>query len=1122
MEPSEDRQSSSEGGVPRWEIGELLSFYPEDKPPQLRVTLKKTSDIQVISKDLNDADHLPIDILLVTVEECEFLSCLPFLDLHFKSYISEIGFVYFGCMGGYSCHKNLKVGLICCSKGSTVPGGPLPKVQTAMRILQPKAVVSVGICSSLVPEKVKMGDVVIPSKLISADGSFHVPVSPRFNGLVQDAPYGWVAPLKNQGELEVKVHRDGDVLSQSMTGKSRCDILKQYPGAVASGTECKDVCSAGYLANTEWVVVKGVASYFHQSESSSSEWMSFASTMAASVVVKMLNDPRVFLEWPHCSQVTPLEISLRGPRALEAYNKALEEGKTRLKRIPIMLIGQDRSGKTSLKKSLQGLRFNPKENSTDGIDVDPSHFKVTTEIWKAGKKDQAANKEEMAISFEHRVARVVFENLRQQKLTSEAKIVDKAKVLETSPAISTEAYSVRERNEIFKDLTELSPAINHDQVGLSADSSSTTQIKTKYSSADSLNSSGVAQADGGSRVFQTKDNYQTETKARDNNVSSGVIPKEIETLIRELGDRVDQMESEDYLYSVFWDFAGESVYYETHQLFLTSRAVYLLVYDLSRDPEEIAQPVEKQGVFEKSKETFCTKTNRDYLDYWMTSVSSQSSPIEDHNLPSASTSTIVPKKLTPPPVLLVCTHSDKPFGGKNPSDLAIKLYGSLATKPYKTQLYDKVFVVDNTKSGLEMEEVQRLRKSILDVIKDLPHTNEYMPIKWLRYEKALKVVLDEGHKRITFEHARQIASEVCQIHDHQEFVTVLDFLHDQRIIIHFDDTVELNKLVVLDPQWLIDVFKTVITVKRFDHIESGFMDLWLKLENDGILEEKLLKHMWGSLAKEYHTFESLIAIMENFSLLCAWSSSDEPFSCKKYLVPSMLKYYPTQEFTKLITSASLPSLFVKFESGQSPSNLFPRLVVQFLKWGRKTFWSTENPRLFKNFARLYTKSQKCSVVLLCHSSLIEVVVHGGNDPSLKDDFQANLGNSPSDQCNSLEVLVAREIFGQLMVLLECFRKEFSWLKRMKYQAGVICPVCCHERIVKYCTTHHKQDCNREECLHFIPGSELRNANQPITCTRSPAAVDKVGMNDFSAWFPSLRAETTTDAISGRLLCSPRG
>ena len=41
-----------------------------------------------------------------------------------------------------------------------------------------------------------------------------------------------------------------------------------------------------------------------------------------------------------------------------------------------MLIGQDRAGKTSLKKSFLGLPFDPEEESTDGIEVDPSKFEV--------------------------------------------------------------------------------------------------------------------------------------------------------------------------------------------------------------------------------------------------------------------------------------------------------------------------------------------------------------------------------------------------------------------------------------------------------------------------------------------------------------------------------------------------------------------------------------------------------------------------------------------------------------------------------------------------------------------------------------------------------------------------
>ncbi|XP_015755712.1 PREDICTED: uncharacterized protein LOC107335204 [Acropora digitifera] len=784
-----------------------------------------------------------------------------------------------------------------------------------------------------------------------------------------------------------------------------------------------------------------------------------------------------------------------------------------------MLIGQERSGKTSLKKSLQGLRFNPDEDSTTGIDIDPSDFKVTTEIWKTGKTDQAANKKGMASSFEHHVACLVVENLKEKQFSSELKNVDKLKDLESSLTVSTEVQIGSESNEIFQDRQGLSTAIVYDQVRTSAYSYSTTQSEKEEDDADSLNSSGATHVGGGSRVFQTTESYLAQTKSRDNTVSSEKIPEEIETLIKKLRDEIDKMESEDDIYSVLWDFAGESVYYETHQLFLTPKAIYLLVYDLSRDPEESAQPVKKQGVFEKIEEQSCTKTNLDYLEHWMTSVSSQSSQTEDHDLYSASTSTVLPKTL--PPVFLVCTHSDQPFGGNDPSELAIKVYGSLKTKSYGGQLFHAVFNVDNTKSGLQTEcpEVKRLRESILAVAMELPLTKESIPIKWLKYEEALQVVLDEGHKWITIEHAKRIASEVCEIHDHQEFVTLLDFLHDQRILIHFGDTVDLNKLVVLDPQWLIDVFKAVITVKRYDQQERELNDSWLRLEREGVLEEKLLKHAWGSLVEELHTFESLIAIMEKFSLLCCWSSSDEPCG-KEYLVPSMLRWYPPQEITKLITSARLPSLFVKFEPGQIPSNLFPRLVLQFLQWGRNEFWSTASPQLYKNFARFYTaEDENCSVVLLCHSSLIEVVVHEGNVHSRKDD----LPRDKRDKRDTFEVHCAREVFRQLVFLLECLRKEFCWLKRMKYKVGVICPVCCHKRLVSYCSTHHKQDCEREECLHFISESELRNANQSITCTRSAVAVNnKVYIKDFTAWFVSPSGETRTGAVGGRILCSRRG
>ena len=58
------------------------------------------------------------------------------------------------------------------------------------------------------------------------------------------------------------------------------------------------------------------------------------------------------------------------------YQSALRDGAVNVYRGRLLLIGQDRAGKTSLKKSLLGLPFKSKERSTEGIEVDPSIFEV--------------------------------------------------------------------------------------------------------------------------------------------------------------------------------------------------------------------------------------------------------------------------------------------------------------------------------------------------------------------------------------------------------------------------------------------------------------------------------------------------------------------------------------------------------------------------------------------------------------------------------------------------------------------------------------------------------------------------------------------------------------------------
>ena len=69
-----------------------------------------------------------------------------------------------------------------------------------------------------------------------------------------------------------------------------------------------------------------------------------------------------------------------------------------------MLIGQDRAGKTSLKKSFLGLPFDPDEDSTDGIEVDPSKFEVYIDKVKNWKRTD----EKLGVSqFASNLARMV-------------------------------------------------------------------------------------------------------------------------------------------------------------------------------------------------------------------------------------------------------------------------------------------------------------------------------------------------------------------------------------------------------------------------------------------------------------------------------------------------------------------------------------------------------------------------------------------------------------------------------------------------------------------------------------------------------------------------------------------
>ena len=99
-------------------------------------------------------------------------------------------------------------------------------------------------------------------------------------------------------------------------------------------------------------------------------------------------------------------MQARGEKALAAFHRVLETGgSTYDKRVKILLVGQDRVGKTSLGKALRGEPFDEAECSTDGVQMIPAVMNAGAGAWR-----NPASVEQITV-YDHKVAAKTAENL---------------------------------------------------------------------------------------------------------------------------------------------------------------------------------------------------------------------------------------------------------------------------------------------------------------------------------------------------------------------------------------------------------------------------------------------------------------------------------------------------------------------------------------------------------------------------------------------------------------------------------------------------------------------------------------------------------------------------------------
>jgi internalin A len=290
-----------------------------------------------------------------------------------------------------------------------------------------------------------------------------------------------------------------------------------------------------------------------------------------------------------------------------------------------------------------------------------------------------------------------------------------------------------------------------------------------------------------------------------------------------------------------WDFGGQEIMHATHQFFLTKRSLYLLVLDARLTQEE----------------------NR--VEYWLKIIQS---------FGGGSPTLIVGNKVDQHP-------------------LDIDRIGLQKKYPYIVDIIET-----SASSGGGIEE---LKAAIAKQINDLPHVRDLLPETWF----AIKMKLEEIGQYTNFiTHDRYL--DLCSKYDVAEDDsqrTLIGFMHDLGVVLHFQDDPRLEALGILNPQWVTNGVYKIINSR-------------ILFQNKGVLTVSMLDEILN--LPEYPRGKRLFIVdmMKKFEL-CYDIEPD-----KTFLVPDLL---PKDEPTELKFNG-VPAF--EYAYPVLPSSVITRFIVR--------------------------------------------------------------------------------------------------------------------------------------------------------------------------------------------------
>jgi len=300
-----------------------------------------------------------------------------------------------------------------------------------------------------------------------------------------------------------------------------------------------------------------------------------------------------------------------------------------------------------------------------------------------------------------------------------------------------------------------------------------------------------------------------------------------------------------------WDFGGQEIMHATHQFFLTKRSLYLLVLDARLTQEE----------------------NR--VEYWLKIIQSfgGESPV-----------LIVGNKTDQHPLDIDRTGLQKKY---------LNIVGILETSAA-------------TGAGIDA-----LKAEIAKQVATLPHVRDLLPETWFTVKSKLEE-LGRDKNFITEDEYYSLCG-ANDVTDETSQHTLIGFLHDLGVVLHFQDDPRLEALGILNPQWVTNgVYKILNSHELF--------------QNQGTLTLPILNKTLNP--PEYPSNKRLFIVdmMKKFEL-CYDIEPD-----KSFLIPDLL---PKDEpFTGEWDGA----LAFQYHYNVLPTSIISRFIVRMNAFIHKTIW----------------------------------------------------------------------------------------------------------------------------------------------------------------------------------------